>query len=1078
MKTRVYSLLYVLLAYLPSVAQICWYEPATATVDDEITVYFDASLSYGALGTVESNLAGYEGDVYAHTGVITTESSGTFDWKHASIWDVNDPKYLMTRSADNPDLYTLTMVPSEFYDLDEGERVAAFAFVFRSADGNYSGRDEGGYDLIVDLQSSDAVIGEDVNPGGGETGGDEWNPENPPVQPDDPAQAGAYVSHGFENGVLKVECENADLYITPYNDYVVKVLSVPSGKTPDMRESIAVVATPEVSAKIEDGTSALVLYTGGLSVRINKTDGTIAFHDLEDKLVLKEFGGMDNAGSNKTCTFEPMGDKGFYGGGYNGQTINLDNRRIIIDNTQTGGWSSFVSPPHNICIPFVVSTSGYGLFFDDLYRYSSLTPSSDKGTSYSSGSLNDVAYFFIGGGSMSEVLKNFTWLTGRQELPPYWALGYITSRYGYHSAAEAEQVIGNFKNTAFPIDGLVFDLYWQGADESGMGNLDWYGPNFPDPEGMMAEFAADTVHTICITEPFFTSSSSNYEILNAAGYLADADVPNMGWLHSSRVGLIDASNPEAMDWMWQFYKARTQEGVSGWWLDLGEPEQHGYNSVHKGGSIDQVHNEFGNLWVERVYRGLKEDFPDMRPFIMPRAGASGMQRLSVFPWTGDISRSWSGLQAQIPALISSGMSGVAYMGSDVGGFTSMGTYPELYLRWVQFAVFSPMMRTHSADQPEPYLPCYSSVFEDVRDFMNLRYRYLPYTYTLCYENAVEGTPLARPSNFHDVEGGNANSIDTYLWGKDIFVAPVVSGGTSRNITFPEGEWVDLNDYSAVYTGGSTVNYEAPLQVLPYFGRKGSFITRYGQTTFTNTVQADNANWNILYLMPDDGSKVSSYVFDDDKISPQSLESGNYSIICFNGQTISGNDYIEISNEGYGYENMPEERTYVLEIPSSVNDFAHISFVSGGMEQVIPAAADESSFSTSNGNAYYLDDKGVLKIKVTCNNLPGSANTISIIRNILPAPVEENRAGQKGFACVPQPVGETLGFVYELESGEIAYSVSIYDMRGLMIAGFDDIAANEGSNKFAVLRPAAMSPGIYVACLTTNYGVRSCKIVVR
>ena len=679
---------------------------------------------------------------------------------------------------------------------------------------------------------------------------------------------------------------------------------------------------------------------------------------------------------------------------------------------------------------------------------------------------------------MSEVLKNFTWLTGRQELPPYWALGYITSRYGYHSAAEAEQVIGNFKNTAFPIDGLVFDLYWQGADESGMGNLDWYGPNFPDPEGMMAEFAADTVHTICITEPFFTSSSSNYEILNAAGYLADADVPNMGWLRSSRVGLIDASNPEAMDWMWQFYKARTEEGVSGWWLDLGEPEQHGYNSVHKGGTIDQVHNEFGNLWVERVYRGLKEDFPDQRPFIMPRAGASGMQRFSVFPWTGDISRSWSGLQAQIPALISSGMSGVAYMGSDVGGFTSMGTYPELYLRWVQFAVFSPMMRTHSADQPEPYLPCYSGIFEDVRDFMNLRYRYLPYTYTLCYENAVEGTPLARPSNFHDVEGGNANSIDTYLWGKDIFVAPVVSGGTSRNITFPEGEWVDLNDYSAVYTGGSTVNYEAPLQVLPYFGRKGSFITRYGQTTFTNTVQADNANWNILYLMPDDGSKVSSYVFDDDKISPQSLESGNYSIIRFNGQTISGNDYIEISNEGYGYENMPEERTYVLEIPSSANDFAHISFVSGGMEQVIPAAADESSFSTSNGNAYYLDDKGVLKIKVTCNNLPGSANTISIIRNILPVPVEENRAGQKGFACVPQPVEETLGFVYDLESGEIVYSISVYDTGGVMLAAFDGMAANEGSNKFAVLRPAAMSPGIYVACLTTNYGVRSCKIVVR
>ena len=150
-----------------------------------------------------------------------------------------------------------------------------------------------------------------------------------------------------------------------------------------------------------------------------------------------------------------------------------------------------------------------------------------------------------------------------------------------------------------------------------------------------------------------------------------------------------------MDWMWQFYKARTEDGVGGWWLDLGEPERHDGDSHHKGGTVEQVHNEFGNLWIERVYRGLKEDFPNVRPFLMPRAGTSGMQRYSVFPWTGDIKRSWAGLQAQVPALVSAGMSGIGYMGSDVGGFSVENNYtdPSLYLRWIEMAVFSPMMRT-------------------------------------------------------------------------------------------------------------------------------------------------------------------------------------------------------------------------------------------------------------------------------------------------------------------------------------------------------------------------------------------------
>ena len=145
------------------------------------------------------------------------------------------------------------------------------------------------------------------------------------------------------------------------------------------------------------------------------------------------------------------------------------------------------------------------------------------------------------------------------------------------------------------------------------------------------------------------------------------------------------------------------------------------------------------------------------------------------------------------------MSGVSYLGSDVGGFTSInGPMPELYLRWVEFAVFSPMMRTHSADRPEPTNQAYSSFLTGLRDFIHLRSRMIPYTYTVSYLNTTKGWPMARPACAFDIDPRKlANVNDAYLWGKDIYVAPVLSSASSRSITFPEGEWIDLNDLSKV-----------------------------------------------------------------------------------------------------------------------------------------------------------------------------------------------------------------------------------------------------------------------------------------
>lgn len=1041
---------------------LCYYEASDATINDRITFFFDASKGNGAM----NNYDDHGGGVFVHAGVITTDSNGLSDWKHSSGWGDNSDKYRLRRSDDNPDMYYFSMVPKSFYGLQDNEFVTRFVFVFRSENSAVQGKDVNDRDVYVTLQNTAGQ--------GGQEQGD---------------AAGSYLSHSFENNRLVYKGTNRDVYITPYNEYVVKVMSVPSGDTPAERKSISVYASPQASVSVSDETANLVLSTGKLQVLVSKENGKVSFVNPDGTTILAENDGVDNGGGTKTISFEPMGDKGFYGGGYNGQRVNHDNYRIVMDNTQTGGWSANTAPPHNICIPFIVSTNGYGILFGDHYRGSVIFPSSNFGTTYTSGSPSDISYYFVGGdGSMASVLDNYTFLTGKQELPPYWVLGYMTSRYGYKSQSEAKGVVETFKANDFPIDGLVFDLYWQGERESGMGNLDWYTAKFPDPEGMMSEFLQKGIHTICITEPYFTIDCTNYQTLVNRGYLADEDNSGMGWLGSSKVGLLDASNPAALDWMWDFYKFRTEEGVCGWWLDLGEPERHDEDSHHQGGSVSEVHNEFGNLWVESVYQGYKKDFPDVRPFLMPRAGTAGMQRLSSFPWTGDIERSWAGLQAQVPALVSSGMSGVAYMGNDVGGFAvdnapgldANGTNAPLYLRWIEFAVFSPMMRTHSPRNPEPYLGYYTSIFDDVRDFVNLRYRYLPYTYTLCYENAVSGMPLARPSNFYDVENGNANSTDSYLWGENIFVAPVVTDATSRSISFPDGEWVDMNDYSVSYAGGSTVNYDAPLDKLPYFGRKGSLITRYAQETFENTRDADNTEWNVLYLYDDETANSQSYVFEDDKTTTNTLQDGQYMLTWFEASNAEDETTIAISHEGTMYDGMEAVRTITFEIPGTDGKFASVSKLIDGVPSDMEKCSDKSAFDAAGDNVWFVDENSTIWVKTSYNYQNETVQ--QIILSSTPTAIDETaNASRFDFACIGQPVGTKADFLFTVDKEYFSSSIRILDMAGSSVDAVDGGNVNAGTNIVTYENPGLVS-GVYVAVLSLEdngaVDTANCKFVVK
>lgn len=844
---------------------------------------------------------------------------------------------------------------------------------------------------------------------------------------------GAVLGFDDDSSSVTFRCERGSLVITPYGPETVKVFTLKNDASATQeRRSISVCAEPQGGYEVgSDDTGVTINLNGNLVVSVDRATSLITYADKSGRVLLAEKKGLENlASGGSRASFAAMGDKGFYGGGYNGMRTDWDGNTMIMNNTQTGGWTCHTNPPHNICIPFFVSTSGYGLYFDDHHRYATIQPSS-LGSSYSSGSLTPVAYYFIGGSSMNKVMENYSELTGRQPLPPFWGLGYITSRYGYHSETESDQAIAGIKEMGLPLDGIVFDLYWQGADESGMGNLEWHTPKFPDANGMISRYKREGIHTLVITEPFFTSNSSNYTALKQRGFLADDDVEYMEWLRSPKVGLIDASNPEAMEWMAGYYEKHTRNGMAGWWLDLGEPERHDYDSHHYGGTVDQVHNEFGNLWIEAAYNRLHNSFPEMRQLLMPRSGTSGMQRFATFPWTGDILRSWEGLQAQVPALVSASMSGVGYLGSDIGGFTSNGINADLYLRWIELGVFYPMMRTHSPDRPEPYY--YPGIKDDIVKFINMRYSYLPYTYTLAFHNSVSGTPIARPVNFDAADPALlADCKDEYLWGHDVLVAPVLDNATSRTVRFPEGKWVDINRSDRVYEGGTSTEYPAPLGCLPVFARSGSIIPKFGQTSFANTSSIDHSliECDVYY---DADVDAAGEFYEDDLTSFSSAESGSFLLTRFRGSHRGSNYDIIVEPSGNGFDGMPETRSFVFalhnfQLPADAK-------VMTGNDEELPAFSSLAALRGSNSGGYVREgNKTFVKLDIPSRenaSLTLGYSSLSGIDDVAGCDAMLTLSYSDGLITYSAPVDVTgLSLEIFAVTGLRAFSVS-----GLDAAGF-------------------------------------------
>ncbi len=685
---------------------------------------------------------------------------------------------------------------------------------------------------------------------------------------------------------FEVKVNDGTYLIKFYSPEIVETTFIPEGEVFNPK-SHAVVLTPQsVETNAKDEENSVGIFSKGLSVTVYKNPFQIAY-SYKDELVISEKGGYNKNDSLETIQFNLTKDEILYGGGARALGMNRRGYKLPLFNRAHYGYETH-SEQMNFTMPIVLSSKQYMVHFDNApIGLLDLDSKGDNTLTYETISGRKT-YQVIVGNSWYNLINNYTDLTGKQPLPPRWALGNFSSRFGYHTQTETEATIDKFKDENIPVDAIILDLYWFGKEVKGtMGNLEVFRDSFPDFEGMVSRLKNKGVKTVLITEPFILTTSNRWQEAVTEDILAKDSLGNPGTydFYFGNTGLIDIYKPKAEQWFWNIYKELADKGVSGFWGDLGEPEVHPSSLVHATGSADEVHNIYGHDWARLVYEGYQRDFQNQRPFILMRAGYSGSQRYGLIPWSGDVSRSWGGLQSQPEIALQMGMQGLAYMHSDLGGFAGANLDDELYVRWLQYGVFQPIYRPH-AQEEVPSEPVFRSDKAKAlaKEAIELRYKLLPYSYNLAFQNNQTGAPLMRPLFFEEPKNQSLFSdSSTYLWGNDFLITPILKADKrQQTIYFPkDNTWYDFYTDEMI-EGGQSKDIQTKENSIPTYVRGGAFVLMAKPMQNTEEYKADRLE---LHYYNDSSIKNSQRKFyNDDGKTANAFEKEVYELLVFKSKS--------------------------------------------------------------------------------------------------------------------------------------------------------------------------------------------------
>ncbi len=707
------------------------------------------------------------------------------------------------------------------------------------------------------------------------------------------------------NGFKQVENQleiytNEGVYLVkPYNEKIFETTFLPIGEQFNPNSHAVVMQAEKVNFQVLEAENLIEYKSAGITLKIEKSPFKITYWYKNQELISEKLG-YQKLEKSFSVNFNLESDEVLFGGGARALGMNRRGHRLQLYNRAHYGYETH-SELMNYTMPLVMSSKIYAVHFDNApIGYLDLDSQKNNTLSYETIS-GRTTYQVVAGDNWVDLINQYTNLTGKQPLIPRWALGNFSSRFGYHSEKETRETVQKFKDDKIPLDAVIIDIYWFGKDIKGtMGNFEFLKDSFPTPEKMISDFKKDGVKTILVSEPFILTTSKKWDEAANNGFLGkDKDGnPYRYDFYFGNTGIIDIYNPQAKDWFWNIYKEFTNKGVSGWWGDLGEPEVHPSDLQHATGSADEVHNIYGHDWAKLIQEGYQKDFPKTRPFILMRAGYSGSQRFGLIPWSGDVNRSWGGLQPQPEIALQMGMQGLGYMHSDLGGFAGGEKFDaELYTRWLQYGVFQPIFRPHAQE----HIPA-EPVFHDektkalAKKSIELRYSLLPYNYSLAFENHQKGTPLMRPLFFDEPENIPLLEVaDTYLWGDSFLVSPVLKSGiTEKNVYFPKNNhWYDFYT-GQKYEGGKEYTVKVSASSIPLFVKGAAFIPMIKPIQSTDYYSLQN--FDLHFYVDKAVTKSSGKLYQDDGETPNSFEKGMFEILHFQSDFQQSNLYLTIKTE--------------------------------------------------------------------------------------------------------------------------------------------------------------------------------------
>jgi alpha-D-xyloside xylohydrolase len=505
----------------------------------------------------------------------------------------------------------------------------------------------------------------------------------------------------------------------------------------------------------------------------------------------------------------------------------------------------------SVCVPFMVSSRDYGLIWDNPSK-TTIDLGFNLQNVWSSEIGDRVSFFVIVGENTDQVYEGYRQLTGIAHMLPKAAYGYIQSKMIYASQDELLGIAKGYRDRNLPLDVLVVDFF----NMTKYGNLDLVPSRWPDPAAMNKQLNAMGITTLISVWPHFATSSKYYDMMKQEDwFIHKADgKPDLGNDPDTIGPNIDTTNPAAARWWWD--KIRDgyvkKDGFSYIWLDETEPDIDPIHDLFYVGSGRQYYNIYPLFHTASVYDGFRHDFGDSRRvFILARAAYLGAQANGTVFWSSDITATWDMLKRSIAAGLDFTASGMPYWDTDIAGFRSPELppnyqpahtplvspagaqntvddyldYPELFVRWFEWGVFQPVMRAHGA-RAHNEVWAYGKQAEPILEkYLRLRYRLLPYIYSVAHRTYQTGAPYMRALFMDFPNDPKISDVrDEYMFGPAFLVAPVTTqGATSREVYLPAGtDWYNYWTNERI-KGGQTVEAAAPMDTLPLFVRAGSIV---------------------------------------------------------------------------------------------------------------------------------------------------------------------------------------------------------------------------------------------------------------